>query len=74
MKSPVIWTLFALLFLLHHDVWFWSDRSLVFGFLPVGLAWHIGFSIAAAALWALAIKIAWPTDIERWADEDDASK
>ncbi len=71
MRSPVIWILFCLLFALHHDFWFWDDRSLVLGFLPVGLAWHIGFSLAAAGLWALAVRIAWPVDIERWADEGD---
>ena len=33
--------------ILHQDVWFWDDRSLVFGFLPIGLAYHVAFSIAA---------------------------
>jgi uncharacterized membrane protein YozB (DUF420 family) len=42
----------------------------VFGFLPVGLAFHAFFSIACAILGWLAIKYAWPHEIERFAEED----
>jgi len=66
MKTTV-WTAFWLLFLLHHDFWWWADDTLVLGFLPVGLAWHAGFSIAAALLWMAALKFAWPSEIEEWA-------
>lgn len=69
MKSKAIWIIFALLFILHQDVWFWDDRTLVFGFMPIGLAYHAAFSIVAALLWASAVKWAWPSDIEAWADE-----
>ncbi len=48
--------------ILRQDLWFWNDPSLVFGILPVGLAWQVGISIAAAILWMLATKIAWPAD------------
>jgi hypothetical protein len=27
--------------LAHQDLWFWRDSTLVFGFLPVGLAYHV---------------------------------
>lgn len=50
------------LIVLRQDIWFWNDPALVFGILPIGLAWQIGISIAAAMLWFLATKIAWPTD------------
>lgn len=69
MKSKTIWILFALLFVLHQDFWWWDDTTVVLGFLPIGLAYHAGFSLAAAALWLSAVKFAWPSDIERWADE-----
>ena len=72
MKSKTIWILFALLFVLHQDFWFWDDTSVVLGFLPVGLAYHAGFSIAAGLLWLAAVKFAWPENLERWADEADA--
>jgi uncharacterized membrane protein YozB (DUF420 family) len=64
------WILFLLLFLVHQDFWWWDDASLVFGFLPVGLAFHAFFSIACAILGWLAIKYAWPHEIERFAEED----
>ena len=53
------------LYLLHQDVWFWrSARPLVFGFLPVALAYHAAYCLAAAALmWGL-IRHAWPAHLE----------
>jgi len=57
------------LFALHQDFWNWDNSNIVLGFLPVGLAYHAGYSIAAACLWAAAVKFAWPTEIEAWADE-----
>ena len=69
MKNKWIWIVFVVLFFLHQDVWYWDDRTLVFGFLPIGLAYHALFSIAAALLWAAALKWAWPSEIEVWAEE-----
>ena len=69
MKNKWIWIVFVVLFFLHQDVWYWDDRTLVFGFLPIGLAYHALFSIAAALLWAAALKWAWPSEIEAWAEE-----
>ena len=72
MKSKTIWILFALMFVLHQDFWWWDDTTLVLGFLPVGLAYHAGFSIAAGLLWFGAVKFAWPSELEQWANESDA--
>lgn len=69
MNNKAIWIIFVLLFILHQDFWLWEDKTLVFGFMPIGLAYHAGFSIAATLLWASALKWAWPSDIEAWADE-----
>lgn len=69
--AVIVWLAFAALFILHHDFWNWDNRALVFGWLPVGLAWHAGFSVAAALLWAAATRWAWPVDIEKWAEETD---
>ena len=65
----VVWILVVLLLILHQDNWFWEDATLVFGFMPIGLAYHALYSIAAACLWALAIKIAWPHHLEALAEE-----
>lgn len=55
------------LMFLHHDFWLWSDRTLIFGFLPSGLAWHASYSIVAAAFWFVVMKLAWPQQIEDFA-------
>jgi len=55
----------AALFLLHQDFWFWrTARPLVFGFLPVGLAYHAGYCVAAALLMWLLTSAAWPHHLE----------
>jgi len=64
-----IWAGFVVLFVAHHDFWWWDDRMLVWGGVPIGLAYHAGFSVAAGLLWALASRYAWPTHIEEWADQ-----
>ena len=62
-KGPLIIAgLVLLLLVLHQDNWFWTDDTLVFGFMPIGLFWHACISIAASATWWLATKIAWPLD------------
>ncbi len=69
--QKVVWILALLLLVLHQDFWAWSDRTLVLGFLPIGLAYHLVFSLAAAGLWLAAVKLAWPSEIEAWADAVD---
>ena len=53
---------------MHQDFWWWDDESLMFGFLPVGLAFHALFSIACALLGWAAIKFAWPKKLESFAE------
>ena len=69
----IIYGLVAVLALLHQDFWFWDDPTLVFGFMPVGLFYHALYSIAAACLWAAAVKWAWPSEVEAFADAADES-
>jgi hypothetical protein len=64
MKKYLIWSLIVLLLLLHQDNWFWNDATLVFGFLPVGLLYHAGISLAAAITWFLAVQFIWPEKLE----------
>jgi hypothetical protein len=53
------------IYALHQDLWFWLEaRPLVFGFLPVGLAYHSAYCLMVSALmWALT-RVAWPTNLE----------
>jgi hypothetical protein len=72
MKRVVI-ALVVLLIALHQDFWWWDDiEPLVFGFLPIGLAYHAFLSLAAAAVWALAVKYCWPANVEVLEDERTA--
>ena len=50
---------------LHQDVWLWNDPRLVFGFVPVGLAYHAAYSVLAAVVMAIIVKLAWPRHLER---------
>ena len=55
----------ATLYVLHQDIWFWrTARPLVFGFLPIGLAYHACFSIAASLVLWLLVRHAWPAHLE----------
>lgn len=70
-KGPyIILVLAIILGVIHQDLWLWSNDSMVFGFIPAGLAYHAGFSLCAAGLWALAMNIAWPTHLEEFAEKD----
>jgi hypothetical protein len=64
MNRAAVWCVLLVLVALHHDFWFWDDPSLVAGWLPIGLVWHLGLSLAAVAFWALTVKFAWPRDLE----------
>ncbi len=57
-------SLLVLLAILHQDFWWWDDPTPVFGFLPVGLAWHILISIASGLVWWLITKYGWPDQFE----------
>lgn len=63
MKS-VVWGLILFLVVIHQDVWNWDNDSLVFGFIPMTLAYHAGISISASVVWFIAIMTVWPTDLE----------
>jgi len=63
-----VFGMIILLAVLHQDFWFWDDPTLVFGFLPIGLAYHAFYSLLAALVWYLAVKHAWPADIEAFAE------
>jgi len=60
MKHKLFGVAFAAIMVLHHDWWLWDDGRLLFGFLPVGLAYHAGISLAAGLLWAWAVLGVWP--------------
>ncbi len=68
MKKTAVYLGILVLGLLHQDFWFWDDPTLIFGFLPVGLAYHALYSLLAGLVWYLALRYAWPTDAEAFAE------
>ena len=56
--------LLLIVFVLHQDIWFWTDKTLVFGFLPIGLAYHASYSVLAALTMALLVRYVWPAHLE----------
>jgi hypothetical protein len=71
MKRSLLVIASVALYLLHQDFWFWRAATpIVFGFLPVGLFYHVCYTLVISALmWAL-VKYAWPSHLEteRWRD------
>ena len=64
------WMVYALTLIvlaLHQDFWnFDRAQPLVFGVLPIGLAYHAAYSIVCAILMALLVAFAWPKELEEY--------
>ena len=73
-STKLLLTLFVVVvFALHQDSWNWTKADpLVFGFLPIGLAYHAGYSVLAAIAMAVLVKFAWPKHLENVQPEDPA--
>ena len=69
--KPVLLTLLVFaVYLLHQDFWDWKRATpLIFGFLPVGLAYHAAYSVLAALTMAVLVRFAWPKHLEDAAGE-----
>lgn len=60
---------------LHQDFWNWKQSApLVFGVLPIGLAYHAGYSILASIMMAVLVKCAWPSHLENVKSEVTSDK
>ncbi|MBA2116317.1 DUF3311 domain-containing protein [Bremerella alba] len=66
----VVWLLVVALIILHQDLWYWDDRTLVWGFMPITLLWQGGISVGAGFVWFLATIFAWPTDLIEEAQQE----
>jgi hypothetical protein len=67
MKKTILLTLLVLaVYALHQDLWNWNQTGpLLFGFMPIGLAYHAAYSGVAALLMAVFVKFAWPAHLEK---------
>ena len=66
--TGLLYAALLVLYLLHNDLWLWDDATLVFG-LPVGLVYHVGFSIATGIVLTLLVLKAWPEHLDAEADK-----
>jgi hypothetical protein len=65
MKKLLLLLLILAVYAAHQDIWNWGKADpLVFGFLPIGLAYHAAYSIACAAMMAVLVSCAWPKHLE----------
>ena len=70
-RALLLTLLVVVVYVLHQDFWNWTRAEpLIFGFLPIGLAYHAGYSILAAATMAVLVKFAWPKHLENVQPED----
>ncbi len=60
----------SLVYLLHQDLWFWDTAEpFFFGFMPIGLFYHVCFSLVAVGIMGLLVKYSWPEYLEKeWDD------
>ena len=68
--KPWVWLGVLGLFVLHQDLWLWSDATLWVGPLPAGLAYHAGYSIVVGLFWLLVVRFAWPPALD---DDEEAT-
>ena len=65
MKKFVLILMALTVYILHQDFWLWTEhKPLVFGFIPIGLAYHAGFSMLCALMMFVLVKYAWPSELE----------
>ncbi len=51
MKQLLLILLIVVLYLLHQDFWFWNSATpLVFGFLPIGLFYHLVYTLVISGV------------------------
>ena len=73
MKKFLLFLLTVGVYFLHQDFWNWTNADVILGFLPVGLAYHAGYSVLAAIMMAVLVKFAWPKHLEEVEPHDAAA-
>jgi hypothetical protein len=73
-RTLALLALVTAVYVLHQDFWNWkSIEPLLFGFLPVGLAYHVGYSIVAALMMAVLVRFAWPAHLEKYEAQEPSA-
>ena len=63
-KRTLIAGFLVLMFVLHQDFWLKGDPALVLGFLPISLAYHVGWTLLVALGWFLVARFCWPDHLD----------
>ena len=63
-RRALITTFCVVLAVLHQDFWWKADPTLVFGVLPISLAYHVGWTFLVAFGWFLVGKFCWPVGLD----------
>jgi len=64
-KSLLLTLLVVAVYLFHQDFWNWKNvEPLVFGFMPIGLAYHVGYSLVASVVMVILVRFAWPKHLD----------
>jgi hypothetical protein len=64
MRNALLVLMVLVVYALHQDFWNWTNKSLVFGFIPVGLAYHAAYAGLASCLMWVLVRTAWPSELE----------
>jgi hypothetical protein len=65
MKKLLLLLLVIAVYVVHQDYWNWNKTEpLIFGCLPIGLAYHVGYSILCAITMWVLVKTIWPKHLE----------
>ena len=65
MTTAVAALLVAVIYVLHQDFWFWREaRPLVFGVLPIGLFYHVAYTLATSLLLWTLVRMLWPAHLD----------
>lgn len=67
-----VWLGVLVLFVVHQDLWLWSDGSLWLNALPAGLGYHALYSVVVSLFWLVVVRLAWPQSLEGEEDEEVA--
>jgi hypothetical protein len=72
MKRVLLASLVIILYAFHQDFWFWrSAEPLILGFIPVGLFYHAGFTVAASLLMLMLVRHSWPSHLEEHIEREE---
>ncbi len=75
LKPFLLVGLVVAVYVLHQDFWNWRRAyPLIFGFLPIGLAYHAAYSVLAALIMAVLVRLVWPRHLESIESRDSNPK